>query len=268
MRILGLGLGFVLLAVQPTFAQTTTAPAARDAQAVALAARALAALSGGISIADVTLTGTARTVAGSLDESGTATLQALATGSSRIDLRLSSGQSIEVCSVSANGISIGSWSGADAAVHAIPQHNLMADSTWFYPAFLIYRVLQDTTYTVSAPAAETHDGQLVQHIRVYRAVPVGTDPQVAAVAENLSRVDLYLSTTTLLPVAIDFDAHADTNASVNITIEVQFSNWQPSSGAMIPAHVQQFLNNGLALDLQITSATLNSGLSASSFSLQ
>src|SRR2546427_1214248 len=87
-------------------------PPQRDPQAIALLQRAYAALSGGQAISDVTLTGTARRVAGSDDETGTAILKALATGASRLDHSFPSGQRSEVRNTSANPPAR-SWSGPD-----------------------------------------------------------------------------------------------------------------------------------------------------------
>ena len=55
-------------------------PPQRDPQAFALLQRAYALLSGGQAISDVTLTGTARRIVGSDDESGVAVFKAFASG--------------------------------------------------------------------------------------------------------------------------------------------------------------------------------------------
>jgi hypothetical protein len=261
-------LSLLFASAPPVPPQTTTQAAPRDPQAILVLQKSLSVLVPGAPVNDITLTATAHSIAGSLDESGEATLEGLASGSSRVDLNLSSGQTSEVRSVSSDGVPTGSWSGPSGTAHTIPQHNLMTDATWFYPAFYISRTLRDTSYAVSAADTETRDGQAVEHIRVYRPALTGTVAQVAAMIQNLSQMDLYLDATTLLPVAVEFDVHADMNALVDIPIEVRFSNWQASGGAMVPFRVQKFLNSGLALDLQITSAALNTGLQASSFSVE
>ena len=106
----------------------------RDAQAVLVLQRSLAALAGTSTINDVTLNGTATRIAGSDNESGTATLKATAIGQSRIDLSLSSGQSSEVRNTSTEPFT-GSWSGPDGTWHPVAAHNLFAISDWFFPSF-------------------------------------------------------------------------------------------------------------------------------------
>src|SRR6476619_3005350 len=88
----------------PTVAQQTgTSP-----QAVQYLQRALAALGASTPTSDVTLTGSAHYIAGSDDETGTATLKAIP-GASRIDLNLSSGPRSEIANIS-GAAPTGSWS--------------------------------------------------------------------------------------------------------------------------------------------------------------
>src|SRR5260370_26266334 len=84
MRLLRFGLLFCLLLHSPVWAQQT---ATTSAQGVALLQQSLGALAGTTSLANVTLTGTARRVAGSDDETGAVVLKALATGEARLDFR-------------------------------------------------------------------------------------------------------------------------------------------------------------------------------------
>src|SRR6266481_8234655 len=94
---------FVL--VLSTSAQQTTTQAQ---QASVFLQSALAALAGANPVTDVTLSGTAHYIAGSDDETGTATLKAIA-GASRIDLNLSSGPRSEIYN-SSGGSPAGTWS--------------------------------------------------------------------------------------------------------------------------------------------------------------
>src|SRR5260221_2643610 len=70
-------------------------------QAVQYLQRALSALNANTPVSDVTLTGTAKRIAGSDNETGTATLKAIA-GASRIDLSLSSAPRIAIPNISAS----------------------------------------------------------------------------------------------------------------------------------------------------------------------
>ena len=244
--------------VLSTSAQQANAP---PVQAPALLQSALAALAGANSVSDVTLTGTARRIAGSDDETGTAVLKAI-TGATRVDLTLPSGQRTEIINIS-GGQFAGRWIGTDGVSHAVADHNLLLiDPGWFFPAFPVARGLS-SGYLATYVGPETRDSIAVQHLFISQQ-PADTS-DTAALLQHLSQVDLYLDSSTLLPVAMTFYIHPDDNAMLDIPVEIRFSDYRPVNGVQVPFHVQKFLNNGLILDLQFQSALLNSGLSASAF---
>ena len=235
--------------------------------ATTLLQQSLAALSGGQPIIDVTLSGNARRIAGSNDESGTVVSKALTTGEARVDLSLPSGSRSEVVAFSnTNKCPAGTWSGPDGAPHPISNHNLMTDPSWFFPAFTVGRLVSQDAYALDYVGQETRNGQTVEHERAYRPSTVQL-PAGIPTFTHLTQMDVFLDSTTLLPVALAFNTHPDNNANLDIPVEIRFSDYRPVNGAQIPFHVQKFINNSLALDLQFSSATLNSGLSPSSFTV-
>jgi hypothetical protein len=226
---------------------------------------ALAALSPNIGISDITLTGSVRRIAGSDDESGTATLKALSSGAARSDLSLSSGPTSETQNVSAAQPS-GSWSGPDGVAHPIPFHNLLSEPAWFFPAFAISRRLS-TGYVIADLGPETRNGRQVEHISVSQNPP-SQYPAGPPSFQLLTQLDFYLDSTTLLPTALAFNTHPDNNELLDIPVEIAFSDYRSVNGVQIPFHVQKFLNNSLFLDFQVQNAAINSGLSASAFAIQ
>lgn len=237
----------------PLVAQQATG----DTQALTLASGAYAALAGPTVISDVTLSGTAERIAGSDDETGTVSLQALAAGASRMSLSLSSGPRIEVQNL-AGTAPVGSWSGPDGVSHAIAQHNLMTDPSWFFPALALSRMLSTPGYMVKYVGQETWNSTSVQHISFYQQ---NSD----ALLQQLTQMDFYLDSTTLLPVAATYNIHPDNDAGLDIPVTIQFSGYAANSGVQVPLHVQKYINNNLALDLQLQAARFNTGLSASAF---
>lgn len=142
-------------------------------------------------------------------------------------------------------------------------HDLFGDPTWFFPTFLINHVLTSPNYAISPLDAETQEGVAVEHLKVYQAESAGS-----GLIQSLSQIDLYLNSSTLLPMSMVFNTPADNNARVNIPIEVKFSNFQLVQGVSIPYHIQEYIQNGLALDLTVTGVQVNSGLSANDFQTQ
>ncbi len=249
-----------------TFTNSSASPQTSSAQATDLLRQSAAALTGRVTVSDVTLSGTARRIAGSDDDTGTAILKGLASGAGRTDLSLSSGQRSEVQNLSATAPA-GSWSGPDGVAHVMAYHNLLSEPAWFFPAFAISRRLSGSGFVATYLGHETRNGQAVDHVSVSQTSPSRTSSKGLSF-EHLSQVDFFLDSTTLLPSAIAFSIHPDDNALLDIPVEVRFSDYRPVNGAQVPHHVQKFLNNSLLLDFQVESVTLNSGLTAAQFTVE
>lgn len=226
----------------------------------AILSQAEAALTGSVAVKDITLAGSAERIAGGDDDTGSVSYKAVL-GSSRLDLSFGSGVSTEVRSTTANGVA-GSWIGPDGVSHAMIGHNLMTDVGWF-PLFTVGDILSSKKSVLTYVGTETHNGSTTIHVMVFQqATTASGDP--AILPQHLSQVDLYLSPTTFLPVAVAFNIHPDNDALIDIPIEVRFSDYRTIGGVTVPFHVQKFLNNGLYLDLQFQNAVINSGLNANS----
>lgn len=261
--LLVFGLGFALAV---SAQQLSPQAPQSDPQAATLAAGSGARLTGGNAISDVSLTATVHHIAGSLNETGTATLKALGTSQSRLDLVLPSGTLSEVRN-SSTGIPACEWIGPDGAVHATAQHNCWTDPGWFFPALSSLTQGSNANVVFSYVGQETRGGASVQHLRSYLYL-AGAKPIAISEVQRLSAIDFYLDSTTLLPVAIDFKAHPDNDEIAEIAVEIVLSDYRAINGVLVPFHIQKFINNGLVFDISVTSVSLNSGLSASVFAIQ
>jgi len=253
----------------PSSAQQVSTTATQNPQAVALATNSIAVLSGNVQIADVTLTGTATRIAGSDVGTGTFTLKALGTLDSRMDLSLSSGTRSEIRNAS-SGTPQGSWLAPNGSVSNMAMHNCFTDAAWFFPALTVLSQTSNPNLSITYIGLEAKNGVSVQHLRfasvgaVQPTARAGLRGPVASLA-TLSSTDVYLDSSSLLPVALAFSTHPDNDVLTNIPVEVDFSNYQAVNGVQIPFHIQKFLNGSLFLDLTIQAATLNSGLTDSVF---
>jgi hypothetical protein len=258
---------FLVLLARSVPAQQSAPTSTTPSQAATLLAQSAAALSGSVTVSDVTLNGNAQQILGSDNESGTVVLKAMAPGESLMDLTLPSGDRSQVRSFDSNGNLIGAWSGPDAVQHPIAFHNMLTDSSWFFPALTLNRVASSSSIAATYIGQESLNGQSVLHVTVSQIPAVATAPD-AAIMQHLTQMDFYLNPTTYLPVALAFNTHPDSTELTDISVQVLFSNYQAFGGVQVPTHVQQFLNGCLSLDLQIQSVTLNSGLTASGFTVQ
>jgi hypothetical protein len=243
--------------------QAIAAPQAvvRDPQALTLISSSLKALTGQAAVNDATLQATASYVAGSDQESGAATLTALGNQESLVQLNLSSGSRQEI----RNGPA-GAWSGPDGTAHSMAIHNCWTDGSWFLPTLTLEAVLADPQLAVAYLGPDASKGRPLLHLQVARVLP-GQSASVTALILRLSAMDIYFDPQSFLPVVLDFNTHPDSDAGTNIPVEIQFGNFQNTSGALVPFHIQKYLQGTLTLDLVVTKVAINSGVPQSEFAI-
>jgi len=246
-------------------AQTAQVASQSDPQAILLANQATLALAGTTTVTDATLTGSARWIAGSTDETGTATLQAKGNLLARVDLLLPSGGRSQVRNGTAR-VPGGQWSGSDGTVHQAAQHNCWPDAPWFFPALSSLSQTSNSAFVFTYVGDTTVAGNPVHHIRISRSLAPDSG-RVISRLEMLSVVDYYLDATTSLPVALIFNQHPDNDELVDISVSVLFSVYRPVNGLQVPFRVQKFINGGLALDVTVSSVAVNTGLAGQQFTL-
>ena len=238
---------------QPITAQQVTSPLST----------ALAAQASTVTVQDVTLSGSVESIAGSDDETVPFTFKAISSGSARIDVNLAAGTLTEIRQSSTAGNS-GVWSLGGGANHAMLGHNLMTDAAWFFPLFIVQRLLTDQNAVVAVVG--TSNGMM--HIQAVEKAPPNLTATASTQVQHLSQIDLYLDTTSLLPVGLAYNMHPDNNALLDISVYIQFSNYQQTSGVNVPMHIQKFVNNTLTMDVQVQSVALNTGLTQANFAAQ
>ncbi len=191
-------------------------------------------------------------------QTGSVTLLAKGFAESRVDLNLSGGTRSEIRNSNASPDE-GNWIGSDSVVHAIALHNCFTDASWFFPALgSLGAVATNPNVVLTYVGLESS----LQHIHVYTY-----NAQLPA-AQQLSAMDFYLDPQTLLPQVVIFNEHPDDDQTVNIAVEVMFSDYRNVNGATIPFHIQRYVNNSLTLDVELTSSTVNSDISDTQFSVQ
>jgi hypothetical protein len=250
----------IVLILAPYAALSQAAAPGSDPQAVSFASKAIATLTGGKHIQDITLTGSA-TWAPNGDETGTATLKALGIGESRVDLALPGGTRTEIRDASA-GYAQGEWVNQDGTSGIAATHNLMTDAVWFFPP--LTSLAGNSSIVLTYIGQETFDDHSVQHLRSCVST---SGSQLPAALQQFSTMDFYLDSASLLPYAIVFNQHPDDNQLVNIPIKVVFSNYQTIAGIQVPMHIQRYMNGAQILDATLTSAQFNTGLIMADFAV-
>lgn len=246
----------VTLLVVSSSAQTTPVS---DPQALSLAQKSVAAMIGNSSLVDVQLQGNVVSIFGADSETGRGTFQAKGTGESRVDLNLNKQVRSDVRSV-ASGVPVGSWKRDAASSKSYSNHNCWTDAAWFFPALSALSQTANPNFIFSYLGQQKRGAVTAEHLRVYQQ-GLGPIPQ-------LSTMDFYLDTVSLLPLAVAFKQHPDNDLLTDIPVEVNFASYQPINGVQVPFHFQRMFNGGVVLDVTVTNAVLNTGVSDSVFSLQ
>lgn len=253
----------------PAFCQAVSQTSAvRDAQAIALAQSAVKALTGNVEVADITLTGSATETLGSRTETGQITLTGMGKLFSQVTFNSTAGTVTEIRRLSNAGSPEGVWIGLDGTSHTVPAHNSTTDAAWFFPALGMMSQVTRRFISAAYVGPEDRDGVSAQHIHLAIAYPNTSPsaPKSLAIIADLSGTDIYLNSSSLLPMAVAFNTHPDKNVLTKIPVEVDFSDYRLVEGVQVPFRIQKFLNGVLLYDISVESASINSGLTAANFS--
>jgi hypothetical protein len=227
----------------------------------------MTALLNGVAVSDVTLSGNVVWTSGTDNETGTATAYGKTNVESRLDLALSGGSRSELRN-SAGGSPQGAWITGNGQSTPSADQNCWTDAVWFFPALTsLSAVNSDATLVLVYIGLETQNGRPVQHIQAYHYI-ASKLPKVTNSTQQMSTVDYYLDAQTLVPMFITFNAHPDDDASTNIAVEVDFSNYQLVNGILVPFHFTKLWQGNPLLDFTVTNVAVNSGLPDSLFSIQ
>ena len=181
-----------------------------------------------------------------------------------MDAILTSGTRTEIRNA-ANGFPQGQWMNPNGTTGAYAWHNCRTDAVWFFPVLSSLANFANPSSVFTYIGQETWNGLTAQHLSAYQVAP--TASTVLLLIRSLGTMDFFLDPTSFLPQAVDFNMHPDTDTNTNLHVEIRFANYQTVNGVQIPFHIQELINGELALDIVVTNATLNSGLSDSQFNL-
>ncbi len=215
-----------------------------------------AAASGGKIFNYVNLNANAQWIAGSLQESGTAQLEANTDGTTKIVLNLNSASRTETN----GGIGLArtcEWSDKTGTTHIMSGLNCIAAIPWFAPIFIVQGVIQHLDrFNISDDGEVTKDGATF-HQASFTSTFKGTSDDVTKLINRTTQIRIFYNPQTLLPSSIEYAIHPDGDDSRSIGVRIVYSNYQSTSGLMLPFHIEKYVNRSLQLSLDITNAVIN-----------
>ena len=271
-RMLSLALGSFLLS-GALAAQTTpkrTGPPPEIARTMAYVQKSLAAQTGGAPINDVTLVGAITLAGGQNSGAGAITLSATVDGKSQVSMNLPSGRQSEVRNYSRFSHAA-TWTGPDGAAHDFsPLNTLGPHPAWFFPAFVMQSGFNSTQYFAGDLGPATWDGASVEHLSIFRRPRSdrAAGSFVNPFLKQVSQYEIYLNPSTLLPEAITFNVHLDSNHPAEFLVpagtptgdfleEIRYLDYREVQGRPVAFHIQVLFNGALSADIQLASANFD-----------
>jgi hypothetical protein len=252
--------GGYLLATSATFGATPTptATGSTGANATTLLNQLSNAFSGGQVVHQVQLTGNAAWHVGSIDDTGSATLSAATTGSSQMQLSLSSSGTRTEAQAGRGSDQSCTWTAEDAVAHTIDPGNCWRPVIWFLPPLS----LQPSLLPSYLGAVDLGTGPVgfsttsYRHLQGELVLP-SLKTKLASDIMLSSTADLGLDPASLLPAVLTYSITPDNGAPIPIAIEIRYSNYQTINGVKIPFTIQRYVNGSLQLEIAVSSAQVN-----------
>jgi hypothetical protein len=268
LRVLTLALLLVCVA-SGQLTTNTSSPAiitleTSDPQGTLLATQAQSALSGATVVSDIKLSAQSAWFAGSARASGSATLKVKGALESRLDITAGASSRSEIRNDS--GGPGGQWIDSNGIRHAAATHNCWTPAGWFAPHAVVQGML-DTNIVLHYVGRELRGGISVDHVQLHRTNSE-KNQTISQAFEKLSSADVFFDASTHLPQAVIYNTHPDNDYGRDIPVEIKFSDYRSVNGVMVPYRIQRLLQGVLNLDLTVSTATVNSGLTDGEFALQ
>jgi len=208
---------------------------------------------------DSSALGSVSIVAGSEAEVGSIQIQTRGVDQSSEQVTASSGSTQTIFSHGAAALSVsGKKSLSSLELTASSQTALFP-----FPLLAYFAGSSDSAYQYVG--TETVNGTACQHIRVWKTFASQPDMQYLA---SFTARDIWLDSTTNLPLKIAYSVRAGTGAVPTISVEIFYSGYQLVNGVQYPFLISKSLNGTPWMDITISSVSFNTGLTDSSFPLR
>lgn len=214
------------------------------------------AFSGGQAVQSIQLSGNVTLQAGSLHDTGSATLTASADGTWKSQFTFSQiGQRTE-SRTATEGQRDCEWAGADGVIHE-GTGGCWTALVWFLPQISFQPSLIPATL-ISSDQGNTQTSAGTRRVVASQLILGSKEASTSAstMIQKQSSTVLSLDPTALIPLSLDFKQPSD-SGTAQIAVKVRYSAYKSLSGVFIPAHIERYLNGGLELTIDITQASLN-----------
>jgi hypothetical protein len=251
------GMSLALLAISSGLAQTPTATPASvsplNTLAASLLTQSLNAMGASVP-SDSEATGSVRVVAGSDDESGTIRIRTRGLDQSSEDVTLPKGSTSIVYS---RGMAK-----EGGATRPGPLELACSSQSGEFSLAILSAVAADPETTLEYVGRETLNGVTVEHIRFWKTFAARSDLQQLV---DFSRKDLWLDSTTALPVKLSFLRRRGGGDVPAIPLDIYYGDYRNVQGVLYPFSISESFNGTPWAQITIGNVALNIGLTDSDF---
>ena len=214
-----------------------------------------AAVTAGNLVRSIKLSGAAEWTAGSLQESGTAQLEANADGSSNVQLYLNKASRTET-QTKADSLRTCHWTDAAGVVRENTGKSCFIAIPWFAPSLIAQSAAQ-----LPAMLMVTDDGEMSKNGASFHQISYGLNFEGMAGPftkrlQDASVVKVQYDAQSFLPVSLEYSIHPDSGNSQTLEARVVFSDYRSVSGVMLPFHIEKYVNRTLQLKLDVNNASI------------
>jgi len=231
----------------------------RDPQGIAALTKALTVAGGSTllsAITDVTMQGKATYYSAEPLE-GVVTVRGRGLHEFRLDASLPDGQHSWIVNAT------GSFAkNSDGTTLALPAENTAKIATVTFPWLTLLAAIQDTAISITNLGTVAHGGQQMQEILIQRIFPASQDPGGARSKVTLAHI--FIDPATMTVKAIVDTAYAIRGLG-EYPHEMQFSDYQPINGVLVPMSVMELIGGQKTTSLQLTQVSFNTGLTDADF---
>jgi hypothetical protein len=239
--------------------QTATAPV-RDPQAIAVLAQSVRAMGGQqvlSQISDLTVNG--QFTDGLASPPDVKTTRTYVKGLDQVRMETDTPTGISVV-IFADGDGFQVIQGEKGIIRT---HNTVGRRLEFFPVLSLAELMRGSKSSIEMGDVVTFDGKAVFQIKA--AHGFDGDPTSSAMLSKASRVEFFIDQQTLLPVAIRYYVHPDSDSRIDWPMEIRFSDYRSTSGALFPFSAIQSFQGRVIAQIKINSIAVNQGLLDSMF---
>ena len=210
---------------------------------------------GMLGVHSVALDGSATWTAGSLRESGSASLQASSDGSSSVQLTLDTASRTERHDAFSASRKC-QWTDNKGAQHDLQGPDCRAAIPWFAPV-LFFKLGAHFADLLSV----TDEGLVTRGTSSYREISAVTNvpspsAHMAKFLTDGTRMNMLFDPETLLPASVEYSQHSDRDWSQSVKVRVAYSDYQTVSGVPVPYRIDKYVNGVLQLSVIVSTVSV------------